>query len=58
MTTELSDQAVWITAQEYLEKVPISKQHFYRLVERGVIPSTRLGRRILVKASAIEELER
>jgi excisionase family DNA binding protein len=57
MTTELFDDAIWITAQDYLSKVRISKQHFYRLVERGEIPSTRLGRRILVKASALEDLE-
>jgi excisionase family DNA binding protein len=45
-----------VTVQELAELLGISRNHAFRCVARGEIPSVRMGRRLLIPASFLEEL--
>lgn len=54
MTTE-TKPIKWLTVKQYMEVMPISKPHVYRMLSEGKIPHTRIGRRVLIHPKAIEE---
>ena len=45
-----------VTVQELAELLGISRNHAFRCVARGEIPSVRMGRRLLIPASFLEGL--
>lgn len=45
-----------VTVQEVAELLGISRNHAFRCVQRGEIPSFRIGRRLLVPVSFLEGL--
>lgn len=51
MTNELHETSVY-TVNIVAKKLGISKTHAYRLCEDGIIPSVKLGRRIVVPIAA------
>jgi excisionase family DNA binding protein len=46
-------QARLSTVPEALRKVPVSREHFYRLLKAGKLPSYRMGGKILVDVDEI-----
>jgi len=46
----------WLTVRQYMEVMPLSKPHVYRMLSEGKIPHTRIGRRVLIHPKAIEEI--
>jgi excisionase family DNA binding protein len=46
----------FVSVREFLEKMPLSPTVCYRLLNKGDIPSLRLGRKWLIPADAIEQL--
>ncbi len=49
-------QARLLSVPDTAHILGISRSHAYRLVERGDLPSVRLGRRILVPLAAVRSL--
>jgi excisionase family DNA binding protein len=45
-----------VTVQEMAELLGISRNHAFRCVQRGEIPSVRIGRRVLIPAAFIDRL--
>ncbi len=45
-----------VTVQELAELLGISRNHAFRCVHRGEIPSFRIGRRLLIPVSFLEGL--
>lgn len=45
-----------VTVQEMAELLGISRNHAFRCVQRGEIPSVRIGRRVLIPAAFLERL--
>ena len=45
-----------VTVQEVAELLGISRNHAFRCIHRGEIPSFRIGRRLLVLVSLLEGL--
>jgi excisionase family DNA binding protein len=54
MTTATIEQTYGVP--EFAKTVGISKPHAYRLVERGEVPSIKLGRRILIPGWYVAKL--
>ena len=46
----------FVSVREFLEKVPLSPTVCYNLLNKGDIPSLRLGRKWLIPADAIQQL--
>lgn len=53
MTTETQ----WITVKQYMDIMPISKPHVYRMIKENKIPHTRVGRKILIHHDAIHHIQ-
>jgi excisionase family DNA binding protein len=53
---DLSDAPLAYTVAEAATLMRISKNTVYRLIDRGELPSVRLGRRVFVSASAVRAL--
>jgi excisionase family DNA binding protein len=45
-----------LTVDEVAAVLRINRTHAYRMVKSGVIPSIRLGRRVVVPRASIEEM--
>lgn len=45
-----------VTVQELAQLLGISRNHAFRSVQRGEIPSFRIGRRLLIPASFLDAL--
>lgn len=45
-----------VTVQELAQMLGISRNHAFRSVQRGEIPSFRIGRRLLIPASFLDGL--
>src|SRR5262245_21272074 len=45
-----------LTVKQVCERLSVSKTLVYRMVAEGMIPSTRLGRRVLIPEAAIARL--
>lgn len=45
-----------VTVQQAADLLGISRNHAFRCVQRGEIPSFRIGRRLLIPASFLEAL--
>jgi putative molybdopterin biosynthesis protein len=52
----LTDPPLAYTVAEAATLMRISKNTVYRLIDRGELPSVRLGRRVFVSASAVRAL--
>jgi len=50
------DKRLCITVPEAAEMLGISRNYCYELVKRGLIPSIRLGKRILIPRAALEKM--
>tara|TARA_R100000808_G_scaffold1956_1_gene8319 strand:+ start:274 stop:489 length:216 start_codon:yes stop_codon:yes gene_type:complete len=44
----------WLTVQQYMDIMPLSKPHVYRMIKENQIPHTRVGRRVLIHRKAVE----
>ena len=53
MTTETQ----WLTVKQYMDIMPISKPHVYRMIKENKIPHTRVGRKILIHHDAIHHIQ-
>ena len=49
------DKRLCITVPEAAKLLRISRNHGYDLVKRGVIPSIRLGKRIVISKMALDK---
>jgi excisionase family DNA binding protein len=50
------DKRLCITVPGAVETLGISRNFAYELVKRGIIPSIRLGKRILIPRAALEKM--
>ena len=53
MTTETQ----WLTVKQYMDIMPLSKPHVYRMIKENKIPHTRVGRKILIHHDAIHHIQ-
>lgn len=56
MTTQASDVRLTYTIDEAAVLLGVSRNFAYAQVEKGAIPSVRLGRRRLIPRAALEKL--
>lgn len=56
VTFEFNPHRLALTPGEAAEALGISTSHLYRLVRRGDVPATRLGRRLAVPSVALMRL--
>ncbi len=56
MLDRSAPQRLTLTVEEAAERLGISRTLAYEAVRRGEIPSIRIGRRILVPASRLDDL--
>ena len=50
------DKRLCLTVPEVAKLLGISRNYCYELVRRGIIPSIRLGKRILIPRAALEKM--
>ena len=50
------DASIFLTVDEAAAMLRISRRHLYELLAEGVVRSVKLGRRVIIPRSVIEEL--
>jgi predicted DNA-binding transcriptional regulator AlpA len=53
----ISEGVRFLTLSQLLERIPISRATANRYIKKGVIPTVRLGKRILVEIGFLEQLK-
>jgi excisionase family DNA binding protein len=57
-TSSRRAERLYLTVPELAERWTISLAHAYRVVERGMLPSLRVGHAIRIPVAAVERYER
>jgi len=47
----------WLTVKQYMNIMPVSRPHVYRMIKENKIPHTRVGRKILIHHDAIHHIQ-
>lgn len=46
----------WLTVKQYMNIMPVSRPHVYRMIKENKIPHTRVGRKVLIHFDAVRPL--
>lgn len=55
--SEKVDSPQFLTIAQLMRKIPISRPTIYRYIKKGLIPTIRIGRRVIIDAEFLSRLK-